>query len=656
MLRHVNRFGRLALVLIATTSIASATLGSGQRVNAQDTGATLPLEPCTIEVGAADPKRQEDALCGVLQVPENRENPDGKLIDLQVTVIPAINQDNKGLPVFHFEGGPGAGARNYFGMAWWSAYYPIRLNHDVVLIDQRGTGESAPLQCSALVDYTRENLDVIVSEEQSLEDAIRLTQECLVENSANYDPANFTSIAHADDTNDVREALGYDQILVFGNSYGTWLGQVFLGRHGEHIAGVVLDSVVGPWDFFPLYAGIYADRALDLLLELCETDEACNTAYPDLRGDVERTIARLSENPVVAPSINLTTAEPINVAMTETNYLGAVRAALYNSSTYALMPQAIAGAADENYLILGGLVAAQADQVELVTTGLYYSVICAENIAFITPEQIAGIQGGERFGSAQATYEEFTAICNEWRSAELDAASLTPVTSDVPVLIVQGNIDPITPPAFAEATIERYPNGTMVILPYQGHAPTVNNYCAQQLVTQFFADPTTELDTSCAADDVRPLFSGAYTVELDEVEDTTGKFESADLPVGWERLDESAGISADSPLAYYASNDETQQILAVGVFQDTSSDDAVAQTEAAVAADLQAHLDVVADISLIGIRTVQYGVHTPDNYYTAAIASLTLGGDTYMVFQAAPPNAFQAAFGAIGTTVLASLR
>src|SRR5262249_13909148 len=153
-------------------------------------------------------------------------------------------------PIFHFEGGPGASAITNFGQTFFGAYRDLRQDHDVVLVDQRGTGLSSSIQCTEATDKALEDLGKPEESDEGTATFITRLTACLNRLSATTDPAFYTSTVLADDTDAVRAALGYDQIDVIGVSYGTWLGQIYLRRHGEHVHAMVLDSLAGPWNFY----------------------------------------------------------------------------------------------------------------------------------------------------------------------------------------------------------------------------------------------------------------------------------------------------------------------------------------------------------------------------------------------------------------------
>src|SRR5258708_4365120 len=141
---------RKLIVLGIEISMIVALVGTGNLNVQAESSASLKLSACQFSVGLGDQQHSVDAQCGVLPVPEDPTKPHGKKIDLHVTVLPATGPNKKPEPIFHFEGGPGGSAIRNFGETFYSAYRLLRQDHDIVLLDQRGTGLSSSLQCTEI--------------------------------------------------------------------------------------------------------------------------------------------------------------------------------------------------------------------------------------------------------------------------------------------------------------------------------------------------------------------------------------------------------------------------------------------------------------------------------------------------------------------------
>lgn len=607
------------------------------------------LDPCKFSVGIGSAKHDIDAQCGVLQVPEDRGKLDGRKLDIHFVFLAATKPGAKGLPLFHFEGGPGGSAISGFGEAWFSAFRAIRENHDVVLIDQRGTGQSASLQCTEITDAELGDLAKPLSDSESESLGLDRLSACLDRLSATNDPAFYTSTIMADDTDAVRAALGYDQIDVFSNSYGTWLAQIYLGRHGEHVHAMVLDSTVGPWNNYLLSASQSSEAALNKVFDLCKADALCNKTYPDLPGQLQTALDTLDKKPVTASATSDLSGKTYPVAMTSSRLLSAIQAMLYQSANDGVIPQAISQAAQGNYLLTASTLVSYSEQTGDVSLGLYYSVHCSETAPFLTNTGSKPAKG-RFFGRSGDDVEQLAKICKVWRSAELDKADVAPVKSDRPVLILSGALDPITPVSFADETHNRLSNSTLAKFPYQAHGPTVGSKCAQNMIASFFDAPDRKLDTSCTAQDVKPIFLGAYKVESAAF--SNSKF-SATIPKGWTlQADASNGL-----MTFFASPDSSQ-LLGIGIFKGTKLADAQHNALDAIArvyGPVEVQQELSQSAIIFTIKIVIHSLDRPDQVNLGMLLIRQSGKDSQVVWQAAPSNIFQAVVTPIAPMVFASL-
>jgi pimeloyl-ACP methyl ester carboxylesterase len=502
--------------LLALIAVVWVGVAPNQPVRAQK--ASVELKDCKYPLGIGDkPLIELDAKCGTLDVPENHADPAGRKLTISFAVLPATDPAAKGLPIFHLEGGPGGSALKLWGLSWYSAYASFRKNHPVVLIDQRGIGKSASLQCTEITLKAFDDLTSAQTETEAMSEGLARYRDCLERVSRKYDPQYFTSNALADDTDLIRAALGYDQILVFGNSYGTWLAQYYLKRHGAKAAGVVLDSVVGPWNNFGLDIGTNGQASLDGVIKLCEEDASCNKAYPNLSEKFTQAVDRLRKTPARTAGMSGITGKSYGMTITVDKFRGAIFQSLYGSANYSLIPQMISDASKGIFTFPATILASAAEQADLISTGLYASVICAEMAAFYTDDLARKyISDTLLFGTVEEQLQAVKsqqAVCSNWKAAKLSPEDVAPIRSDRPVLILTGGLDPVTPPKYGEETLQRMSKGTWVNFPYQGHGVIVNSACAQNMTRAFLANPSAKLDTACVEKDIRPIFIGAYTVQ-----------------------------------------------------------------------------------------------------------------------------------------------
>lgn len=178
----------------------------------------LSLTPCASE-GA-----MKDAWCGALSVPEDPRRPEGRQVALRIVVLRALSPTPGAAPLFHLDGGPGVAASGAAGfyLGPGSGY---RRTRDVVLVDQRGTGGSRDLRCpqGSVADRWAEQL-----------------RTCLA--GLDGDPGAYTTAWAMDDLDQVRAALGYERVNLYGMSYGVTAAQVYLQRHPTRVRSAILES------------------------------------------------------------------------------------------------------------------------------------------------------------------------------------------------------------------------------------------------------------------------------------------------------------------------------------------------------------------------------------------------------------------------------
>lgn len=631
---QIRRLFATLLLVLGTASFLSMA-GAAHPAAAQPQP-SLTLTPCKLDIGLGAAKQQIDAQCGVVSVPEDRTQPTaGRLIDIHVAVLPATNANSTAAPIFHFEGGPGGSAITNF-TAWYTSYRPLMADHDIVLIDQRGTGKSASLQCTEVTDPALKDLAEARTREQELKLLLERMEACLQRVAATNDPALYHSVTMADDTDAVREALGYDKINLFGNSYGTWLAQIYLRRHEANVNAVILDSVAGPWNHYLLSVPENAEAALNRAFDLCAKDEACSARYPNLSEKFAKALADLEAGPQRASGQGLTGAA-YTVLMTRERLLEAFRTMLYSSAYIGILPQAVEQAANGVYIYPAATLVAAAEQGKDISFGLFYSVHCAETLPFYTPALIEGYQPTQFYGSAADGVTELRQICANWRGGELDAADVAPVTSSKPILILSGAFDPVTPVSFGEETLARFSNGALAVFPYQAHGLMPASKCAQNLIKAFLATPEQALDTSCTAKDIVPVFSGTFKVQLEPFSDPAVNVK-LNVPKGWTlQADKS---SAD--MAFFASADQVH-LLGAARLRAKNAAEAEAIAVKAIEAAYGA-VDPQATIEILGSRIVQHGLDNPDNVYLGVITVVGFGNDYRVMWYAAPTTVFTATF------------
>jgi pimeloyl-ACP methyl ester carboxylesterase len=371
----------------------------------------------------------------------------------------------------------------------------VQRHRDIVLVDQRGTGKSNPLNCRAENNSLSE---VTESEERSLE---RL-RRCLEGYDA--DVRLYTTPLAMDDLDDVRAELGYERINLYGGSYGTRAALVYLRQHGGRVRSMILDGVA-PTDMrLPLYSARDAQRALDRLLADCDADASCAGTYPDLSSRVRALVTRLESAPPRVRIVNPRTGVPEDVVVEPRVVASILFGALYSPLTASLVPTLVAHAEQNEFQSLFALAYAGDGGSENMSVGMQLSVLCSEDAARVTRSDVAREAAGTIFSTH--LFGGQLRACEMWPKGQVDDAYYQPVVSDVPALILSGDADPVTPPGWGEAVARHLANARHVAVPATGHGVAATA-CGQRLIAEFLERGTAMgVDTGCITTVRRPPF------------------------------------------------------------------------------------------------------------------------------------------------------
>ncbi len=478
----------------------------------------------------------QDVECGYLIVPEDRAQPGGKTIKLAVARFRSNSAKPAPDPIVYLEGGPGGSPLRALIPQFSVLFAPLLEKRDLILIDQRGTGYSQPaLDCPEYKEWTLSVLDQNLSAEQAEALGNQALLECrerLASSGVNL--AAYDSAANAADLDDLRRALGIEKWNLYGISYGTRLALTALRDYPEGIRSIVIDSVV------PLQADLYAEtpangaRAFDVLFDTCAADSACNAAFPDLRRVLFDLVDRLNQSPVTF-SIRLKSGEKVDMLLNGDGLMGVMFQSLYATSVIPLLPRLIYEVRDGNYALVGALQSSFLSQLDDVSFGMHFSVNCEEEAPFNTPEQL------EAARKQYADYRVFAGmgifdLCKAWGSPAAGSIEDQPVRGDVPALVLSGQFDPITPPAWGRLVAETLPSGFYFELPNAGHGASLTEDCPREMVLAFLDDPATRPDSACIESDMADF---AFAEPLQALEVKLAPFAEASMglrglaPDGW---------------------------------------------------------------------------------------------------------------------------
>jgi len=468
---------------------------------------------------------EPDIICGTVTVPENRADPTGRQVRLAVTVIPALT-DPLPDPIIYLSGGPG-GRASFLLYRWLN--HPMRVNRDVILLDQRGTGFSTPSLNCPEIEENRNGPYVL---------PVEYCRYRTVEEEGT-DINQYHSAASAADIRDLVRVMGYEQVNLYGISYGSRLALTVLREYPEIVRAAVLDAV------FPPEADLISERirtrfrAFEALFGACNANPACRAAYPDLEARFYEVVERYNN----APYTFDTTFPGIPPTLTGDLIVDALFLGLYNTPSLGMIPEGIARlerAESEDdiafgyYMTRGRVtpevyrsrqpvsepsiedspeVQAYEDRVGEVdyAEGMHLSVNCAEELPFSDGEAAtqadAEIVPQILLRYLSADVSALLVSCNMWNVQSLDPVETERVQSDVPVLLISGVYDPITAVGWAISARVGLPNSRLVVFGYGGHGVSVDDPCGRALVTAHFNAPTLTPDSSCADGDI-DFFTG----------------------------------------------------------------------------------------------------------------------------------------------------
>lgn len=445
---------------------------------------TLKLSPC--QIGKPGGTTFMDARCGKLDVPEDRDHPEGRHIKLNLAVVPALDSTPAPDAVFFLAGGPGQAATEDFP-GQLGAFAKLRQHHDIVLLDQRGTGGSNRLQCPLPKS----------ADDQPPDDKAQIAALAACADKLPGDPRFYTTTVAVKDLDAVRAALGYKTIDLYGVSYGTRVALEYLREFGEHTRAVVLDGVVPADLALGPQISLNAQHALELMFKRCTADAACHGHFPDLAGDFHRLRADLKAKPVTLSVPDPLTAAPRKIHFGTELFGAGIRLLSYASETISLTPLLIHSAADGNLRPLAAVSLLTAGAMEKdLASGMSNAVVCTEDVPYYTDADAALAATANTYLGGR-TLRSLMEACKNWPRGVMEPDFKKPVVSNKPVLLISGSADPITPPSNAAHAAKTLSDSLQIVVQGQGHD---NGYrgCIPELINRFITRASPKgLDTKC---------------------------------------------------------------------------------------------------------------------------------------------------------------
>ena len=427
--------------------------------------------------------------CGELTVPENHQDPSSRQITIKYLILKSSSDLNLA-PMIYFSGGPGGAALTHGRIANWSRN-PMLEHRDIILFDQRGTGQSSPLPGMEEKLFELMGADLTHREELSAMKDIqqKVKRVCTTQG---IDLRQYNSFQNAHDVLVLMKALKYPKYNLYGVSYGTRLARIVQDLAPAMIHSVVLNSPN------PLKGDFLVDRlhsysiALERIMTFCENDDACRQDYPNLRDTYFAALTALKKQPATT-QINGSTFH-----INEQDALYFVRRMLYRNDAKERVPLTIRALQNHDEHILKEVV-----QSELIFSNNYNSSmwLSVERHEMFDPNHTADrlkqvYDGLPLLPTSLGLFHSFYLAGMDWHNSTLGAEDKKFKPSAVPTLVTVNYYDPVTPPEDAEIMMRHLSEGQLYILDEGGHGGG-NAACRYQVMHAFMSDPKAPLDVSC---------------------------------------------------------------------------------------------------------------------------------------------------------------
>jgi pimeloyl-ACP methyl ester carboxylesterase len=502
--RGVGTFVLFTLAILVSCSNPASS-------SARSTGrAGLKAVPCRVG------QSQAKALCGTFTVFENLSSHTGRTIGVRFILIKAKHPSHRAI-AFN-PGGPGASSTALaadFADATTGAFGSLRDRYDILLVDNRGTGGSAPQQC----DFAPPRRPELYFRQLWPDILVRSCRNRL---ASHANLSLYSTSLVADDLDDLRAVLGYPRLVLYGGSYGTFFYLVYARRHPEHVESIVLEGVAPPHFYIlPLPMARGAQTAINGLEAACRSDATCSSRFPEFAKHFAAIVHRFDAGPVTIAVQNTITHQAQRVQLSKEVFAETVRHAMYVPADAAYIPVTIERAYHGGYTPLAEMV----DQrsrffANIQSNGLNLSVTCAEDIPFITEQAVARDNAGTFEGDARVRAQQ--RACRLWNVAPVPAAFIAPVRSNAPILMISGSDDPATPPSYARAALQYLPHARMMLVPGASHDSDYPPCVDATIVAFVRAGSASGLKFSrCAAVYHRPPFAALAYDEVPAGENAT---------------------------------------------------------------------------------------------------------------------------------------
>lgn len=492
----VTFFNGTAVLAVCATFACVAGCSHDSTSEARSTVPPTTADPAELRPWPCPIGTPTSARCNRVEVPTSWSDPTADTLTIPVVVVPATTDDRRPDPLVVLTGGPGGSITEV--AEYWSD--PHR---DIVLYDQRGAGRAEPrLDCLERDRAWLANLQQdagFVAERTALAEATSSCRRRLEASGIDLD--DYDTEASVRDLDAIRRALGYERWNVLGISYGARLALAALRSSPGGIRSVILDSVSDVTTGGLAARRAAAERALDQLVAGCAENKACRVAHPDLTVEIDIVEKRYDATPIVIDVAVDDTSSPETFVITGADVLAGISQAMYDATLIPPITRLIWSLAAGDTAFIPELIRQNVAFHRSIAWGTNLSVDCADVGGLGAEDDEAVIADPGRF----RTLLTETTCADDWPVEPTANDFNSPVTSDVPALVVAGQYDPVTPPAGSEQVASRLTNSTFALWTNLGHGVT-GDACAEELMAAFLEHPGWPLNAECLAAISAPAF------------------------------------------------------------------------------------------------------------------------------------------------------
>lgn len=477
----------LSGLVIGVTGAVSAFAQAGAGV--------FQIGECTVPVPAAE----KNVQCGYLTVPENRSKKNGKTIKLPIVILKSLSTTPKPDPVLKTLGGPGASSLK---MITGRRFSPWLKDRDYIIFEQRGTKLAEPsLQCPEVDAANAASAKSGLSRQAGRKNEVAAAAGCYRRlKGRGIDLDAYNSYENAADIEDLRRALKVDKLNLYGVSYSARLMLDVVRYFPSNIRSVVLESTLPPEINYDEVGVDAMVRSLNVLFNGCRGDAQCAAAFPDLEKEFYGVVARLNKQPLLVETKEANSTSTVPIKLDGDDFATWIVDYLFSNEPSATVeaPYVIHEAYTGNYVTQFRNYAADKLGGSFYSWGMRYSVWCSEEMPFekmslikAQSQKYAGLKGYEVMALPE--------ICSVWRVKKADPIANTPVSSDIPTLVLGSEYDAYTDPAWGKAVSARFKNSFFYEIPWAGHGPAFSVPCVTEMVAAFIDDPSKAPSEDCVA-------------------------------------------------------------------------------------------------------------------------------------------------------------